>query len=171
MIEVVVKILAYQTHGPAYQARLYPKQKKESVSKPNINPFRPSRIVKFSKLRPIFFNFIFCMCYVRERWVLMGILSLAFFKSSLSHNVMSCFKLRFNAFNPSKLSTPNFSLYNTYKIRHLVMRKWELIKWSKLLKIKNKILANLFNEKYELKLGEFNKTTGTERVNFLKNNI
>ena len=39
-----------------------------------------------------------------------------------------------------------------------------------LLKIKRKILSYLFNEKYGLKLGEFNNTTGTERVNlcFLK---
>ena len=64
-----------------------------------------------------------------------------------------------NPFSPSPLSTLNFSLHNTYKIRHLVIRKWELIKQSKLLKIKNKILSNLFNEKYELKLGEFNNTT------------
>ena len=39
-----------------------------------------------------------------------------------------------------------------------------IIKQSKLLKIKNKILSNLFNKKYGLKLGEFNNTTGTERV-------
>ena len=45
------------------------------------------------------------------------------------------------------------------------MRKWELVKQSKLLKIKGKILSNLFSEKYGLKLGEFNNTTGTERVN------
>ena len=44
------------------------------------------------------------------------------------------------------------------------MRKWELIKQSKLLKIKSKILSNLFNEKYKHKLGEFNNTTRTERV-------
>ena len=31
-------------------------------------------------------------------------------------------------------------------------------------KINNKILSNLFNEKYGLKLGEFNNTTETERV-------
>ena len=37
------------------------------------------------------------------------------------------------------------------------MRRWELIKQSKLLKIKSKILINLFNEKYGLKLGEFYK--------------
>ena len=72
----------------------------------------------------------------------------------------------FNPFNPSQLSTPNFSLHNTYEVRHLLMRKWELIKQSKLLKIKNKILSNLFNGKYELKLGEFTNTTGTERVKF-----
>ena len=35
----------------------------------------------------------------------------------------------------------------------------------KRLKIKSQILSNLFNEKYGLKLGEFNNTTGTERVN------
>ena len=53
------------------------------------------------------------------------------------------------------------------------MIKWELIKQSKLLKIKKKILSNLFNEKYGLKLGEFNKTTGTERVklNWMKGNF
>ena len=44
------------------------------------------------------------------------------------------------------------------------MRKWDLIKQSKLLKIKSKILTNLFNEKYGLKLGKFNNTTGTQRV-------
>ena len=38
---------------------------------------------------------------------------------------------------------------------------------SKLLKIKSKILSNLFNEKYMLKLGEFNNATGTERVNLV----
>ena len=38
-----------------------------------------------------------------------------------------------------------------------------MIKQSKL-KIKSKILSNLFNEKYWLKLGEFNNTTGTERT-------
>ena len=51
-----------------------------------------------------------------------------------------------------------------YKFRYLVMRKWELIKESKLLKIKIKILLNFFNEKYGLKFGEFNNTTGTKRV-------
>ena len=45
------------------------------------------------------------------------------------------------------------------------MRKCRLIKQSKLLKIKSKILLNLFNEKYGFKLGEFNNTTATERVN------
>ena len=69
-----------------------------------------------------------------------------------------------NPFGPSQLSTPNFSWHNTYKIRHLVMRKWQLIKQSKLPKINSKILSNLFNEKYELKLGEFKNTTGTEMV-------
>ena len=44
------------------------------------------------------------------------------------------------------------------------MRKWELIKQSKLLKIKSKILSNFFIEKYGLKLREFNNITGTERV-------
>ena len=39
-----------------------------------------------------------------------------------------------------------------------------MIKESKLLKIKSKILSNLFSEKYGLKLGEFNNITGTERV-------
>ena len=70
-----------------------------------------------------------------------------------------------NPFSASQLSTTNFSLYNTLKIWHLVMRKWELIKQSKLLKIKSQILSNLFNEKYGLRLGEFKNTTGTERVN------
>ena len=41
-----------------------------------------------------------------------------------------------------------------------------MIKQSKLLKIKSKIPTNLFNKKYGLKLGEFNNTTGTERVKF-----
>ena len=45
------------------------------------------------------------------------------------------------------------------------MRNWELIKQSQLLKIESQILSNLFNEKYRLRLGEFNNTTGTERVN------
>ena len=45
------------------------------------------------------------------------------------------------------------------------LTKWELIKQSKLLKIKSKFFLNLFNEKYGLKLGEFNNTTGNERVN------
>ena len=35
-----------------------------------------------------------------------------------------------------------------------------------MLKIKSKILSNVFNEKYGLKLWEFNSTTGTERVKF-----
>ena len=69
-----------------------------------------------------------------------------------------------NPFSASQLSTANFSLYNTHKIWHLVMRKWELIKQSRLLKIKSQILSNLFNEKYGLRLGEFKNTTGTERV-------
>ena len=46
------------------------------------------------------------------------------------------------------------------------MRKRELIKQNKLLKITSKILPNLFKEKYRLKLGEFNNTTGTERVKY-----
>ena len=37
-----------------------------------------------------------------------------------------------NSFSPSPLSTSNFSLHNTYKIKHLVIRKWELIKQRKL---------------------------------------
>ena len=49
----------------------------------------------------------------------------------------------FNPFSPSQLSTPNFSLHITYQIKHLEIRKRELIKQSKLLKIKNKILSNL----------------------------
>ena len=48
------------------------------------------------------------------------------------------------------------------------MRKWESIKQSKLLVIKSRILSNLLNEKYELKLGEFNNTTGSERVKHLQ---
>ena len=51
----------------------------------------------------------------------------------------------------SHLLTPNFSLQNTYKIRHLVMRKFVLIKQKKLLKVKSKILSNMFSEKYGLK--------------------
>ena len=70
-----------------------------------------------------------------------------------------------NPFSPSQLTTPNFSLHYTYKIRNLVMRTCELIKQNKLLKIKSKIPSNLFNEKYGHKLREFNNTTGTERVN------
>ena len=35
---------------------------------------------------------------------------------------------------------------------------------SKLLKIKNKFLTNLFNEKFGLQLKEFNNTTVTERA-------
>ena len=35
---------------------------------------------------------------------------------------------------------------------------------SQLLKIKSKILSNLFNEKYGLKFGELSNSTGTERV-------
>ena len=44
------------------------------------------------------------------------------------------------------------------------MRKCELIKQSKLLKIKSEILSNLFNENFGAMLGEFNSTTGTEKV-------
>ena len=69
-----------------------------------------------------------------------------------------------NPFSPTNLSSPNFSFHNTYKIRHLVMRKRELIKQSKLLTIESKILSNFSNKKYGLMLGEFNNTTGTERV-------
>ena len=39
----------------------------------------------------------------------------------------------------------------------------------KLLNVKSKILSNFFNEKYGLKLGEFNSTTGTERVKPYRN--
>ena len=42
-----------------------------------------------------------------------------------------------------------------------------MIKLSKLLKNKNKIFSNLFNEKYEHKFGEFNKTAETERDNIV----
>ena len=42
-----------------------------------------------------------------------------------------------------------------------------MIKQSKLLKINIKILSNLLNEKYGLKLGEFNYKAGTEGVNNL----
>ena len=42
------------------------------------------------------------------------------------------------------------------------MENWELIKQSKLMKIKNKMLSKLINEKYGHDLGEFNNTTGTE---------
>ena len=48
------------------------------------------------------------------------------------------FCILINPFSPSHLSSSNFSLHKTYKVRHLVMRKWELIKQSKLLKIKSK---------------------------------
>ena len=47
------------------------------------------------------------------------------------------------------------------------MRKWELIKQSKLLKIQSKIILNLFNKKCGFKLGEFD-TTRTEIVNLKK---
>ena len=39
---------------------------------------------------------------------------------------------RLNSFSPSQLSTPNFSLHSTSKIRHFVMRKWKLIRQIKL---------------------------------------
>ena len=50
------------------------------------------------------------------------------------------------------------------------MENWELIKQSKenweliktKMKIKNKMLSKLINEKYGHDLGEFNNTTGTE---------
>ena len=58
------------------------------------------------------------------------------------------------------------SPYTTQTEWHFVMRKWELIKQSKLLEITCKIISNLFIVKYGPKLGEFNITTGTERVNF-----
>ena len=44
------------------------------------------------------------------------------------------------------------------------MTKLELIKQSKLLKIKSENLSNLFNGKYGLKLREFNNIIGTEGV-------
>ena len=75
-----------------------------------------------------------------------------------TYNILLSLKILFS------LLTPNFCLHNTYRIRHLVIRKWELVKQSKLLKIKSKILSNLFNEKYELKLGEYNNATETEKV-------
>ena len=44
-----------------------------------------------------------------------------------------------------------------------------MINYGKVLKIKIKILLNLFNVKYGLKVGEFNNTlTGTERVKVVK---
>ena len=68
--------------------------------------------------------------------------------------------------SPSHLSTLTSNvLRNTYQTGHSVMRKWELIKQSKLLKIKSKIFSDLFYEKYRLKFGEFNNTFGTEKVN------
>ena len=39
-----------------------------------------------------------------------------------------------------------------------------MIKQSKLPRIKSEILSNLFHENYGLNFGEFNNTTGTERV-------
>ena len=73
-------------------------------------------------------------------------------------------KNSFNPFSPRQLSISNFSLHNICKIKQLVMRNCELIKQSKVLKIKIKILINLFNDKSGLKLGEFNNTSGIERV-------
>ena len=81
---------------------------------------------------------------------------------TLHHLRKAIFEL--NPFSHSQISAPNFPICSTYKIRHLLMRKWRLIKWSKLLKIKSKITSNLFNKKFGLKLWEFNNTTGTERV-------
>ena len=46
-----------------------------------------------------------------------------------------------------------------------------MIKQSKLLKFKSKILSNFFHEKYGLKFGEFNNTTGTKRVKFPDKNF
>ena len=43
-----------------------------------------------------------------------------------------------------------------------------MINQSKLLKIKNKILSDLFNERYGIKLGEYNNTTETERIKAFK---
>ena len=48
------------------------------------------------------------------------------------------------------------------------MRNGELIKQSKLSRIKSKIHSNLFDEKYGHKLGEFNNTTETDRVKIKK---
>ena len=48
------------------------------------------------------------------------------------------------------------------------MRNWKLIKQGKVLKIKIKILLNLFHDKFGLKVGEFNNTTGIERVKMVK---
>ena len=46
-----------------------------------------------------------------------------------------------------------------------------MIKQSKLVKIKSKILSNLFNEKYGLKFGEFDNTTETERVKVMQDSV
>ena len=35
----------------------------------------------------------------------------------------SWIRIQINPFSPSHLSSPNLSLHNTYKLRHLVMRK------------------------------------------------
>ena len=86
------------------------------------------------------------------------------YTSTFSYVITPWLYIGINPFSANQLLTTNFSLYNTYKIRHLVMRKWDLIKQSQLLKIKSQILSNLFNEKYGLRLGEFKSTTGTERV-------
>ena len=44
------------------------------------------------------------------------------------------------------------------------MKKWKLIEQNKLMRIKRKIISNLFDETYGLKLGEINNTAGTERI-------
>ena len=46
------------------------------------------------------------------------------------------------------------------------MRKWELLKQNKLLKINNTILSTLFNEKHELKLREFTIQLGLKGLFF-----
>ena len=53
-----------------------------------------------------------------------------------------------------------------YKYRRLVMRKWESVYETKKTTEDYiiKILSNLLNKTYGLKLGEFNNTTGTKRV-------
>ena len=59
-----------------------------------------------------------CRALIRENWPPLPRLSSYAIHPSL-HN--------FNPFTTSKLSTPNFSLHNTQKVRHLVMRKRD---WS-----------------------------------------